>query len=192
MIKGRRVLVIGLDPAVNRRVVRPLQDLGIAAEGYTQPERAAEQFNARDFELIVFGRGVLGPLSEKLKRRFSKQNPGIAFVDAIHPVAVKQTLAALAHDPSRPRFVRDFRVANQTAEARILARCKLTLTIYRAAPDRGVLAEVLASVEAEPGVFEQRIEADHLADANSLLLTANGEEYHLHPFLGGTNSAQPK
>lgn len=183
MIKGRRVLVIGLDPAVNRSVVRPLQDLGVAAEGYTQPEQAAKQFNAKDFELIVFGRGVLGPLSEKLKRSFSTQNPHIAFVDAIAPMAVKQTLAALAHDPLQPRFVRDFRVVNQTAEARILAPCKVTLTIYRAAPDRGVLAEVLASVEAEPGVFEQLIEAAQLSDANSLLLTANDEEFHLYPFL---------
>jgi NAD(P)H-dependent FMN reductase len=187
-LEGRRVLVIGLSPKVNQSVVEPLQALGIAAEGFTQPEQASERFNANDFELIVFGRGALGPVSDQLKSEFTRQNPDVRFVDAIAPVAVKQTLAALAQDPQAPQLVTDFRLMDGDAGARIfatvLAPCHVMLTVYREIGDGVLEAEVLADVDAEPGPFEQQSDVNHLADANSLLLTANEEEYHLHPLLG--------
>jgi hypothetical protein len=187
--EGRRVLVIGLLPHVNQSVVQPLLDLGVAAQGFTQPEQASERYNAKDFELIVLGRGVLGPLGDRLKRAFAEQNPDVGFVDAIHPVAVKQTLAALAHDPRQPRFAKDFRVVKEGADDRILATvlapCRLTLTIFSVAEGTNLLAEVLADLDADTGAFERRTPGHRLAGANSLLLTANEEEYHLHPFLRG-------
>ncbi len=185
-IEGRRVLVIGLSPKVNQSVVEPLRALGIAAEGSTHPDQASEQFSANDFELIVFGRGSLGPLSDRLKSDFTRQNPAIRFVDAIAPVAVKQTVAALTQDPQATGLVTDFRLINEDANARILATvlapCHVTLILYRAIGE-GLEAEVLADDDAEPGPFEQRSDAQSLAGADSLLLTANEDEYHLHPFL---------
>lgn len=182
------MLVIGLSPKVNQSVVKPLKALGIAAEGFTQPEQASRRFNANDFELIVFGRGALGPMSEQLKRDFTRQNPDIRFVEAIAPVAIKQTLAALAQDPQAPGLVTEFRVLDEDADARILATvlapCHVTLTLYRETGDGGLESEVLADLNAEPGPFEQVSDVHRLADANSLLLTANEQEYHLHPFLG--------
>jgi N-hydroxyarylamine O-acetyltransferase len=80
-----RTLVIGLSPEVNRSVVEPLLDAGVDAQGSTQPEKASRRFDARQFDLIAFGRGVLGPLSDRLKREFAAQNPGIRFVDVIAP-----------------------------------------------------------------------------------------------------------
>jgi hypothetical protein len=184
--RARRVLVIGLSPEVNRSVGEPLRDLGIAAQGFTHPEQASASFNAKDFELIVFGRGALGLLTDRLKHEFTEQNPAIRFVDAISPVAVKQTLAALAHDPRTPRFVSDVRVTRDGASSKILAAilapCRLTLTIYRVAGGKAS-AEMVATVDVEPGAFEQRIDTSRLTDANSLLLTANDDEYYLHPFL---------
>lgn len=190
MIEGRRVLVIGLNAMVNRSVVQPLRDLGVDAEGYTQPERAGRTFNARDFELIVFARAALGPVSEKLKRGFTTQNPHIAFVDAIGPVAVNQTLAALAHDPRTQRFISGLRVVNESANAGIQAivraACRVSLTIYRKA-GAGLSFETLDSFEVQAGPLERGIEAQRLEDAYSLLLTANEQchnaEYHHHPFL---------
>lgn len=182
--KGRRVLIIGRSPEVNQGVVRPLLDLGIAAIGFTQPEEASRRFNARDFELIVFGRGALRPVSDRLKVEFAEQNPNARFVDAIQPVAVKQTLAALLHDPRTPRFVSTFRVVregtNDRITATILASCHVTLTVYRVG-ESGLVSDVLADFDIQPGLFERRSDTFHLA--NSLLLTANEEEYHLHPFL---------
>jgi hypothetical protein len=101
-----RTLVIGRSPEVNRSVVEPLLDAGIDAQGSTQPEQASRRFDARQFDLIAFGRGVPGPLSDRLKREFTAQNPGIRFADVFAPVAVKQILAALAHDPLPLKFSR--------------------------------------------------------------------------------------
>ena len=186
VVRGRKVLVIGLSPEVNRSVVAPLQDLGIAAQGSTQPNEASQLFTARDFELIVFGRGILGPTSERLKSAFEDQSPSVRFVNAIHPLAVEQVLAALAHDPRSPRFFRNFQVARDDSEARvggeILAPCRLKLTLYHLA-DGDVVPEVLANTDVPTGPFEYRIELNRLRDANSLVASVDGEEYHLYPFL---------
>jgi len=132
-------------------------------------------------------------MSDQLKHDFTQQNPDIRFVDAIAPVAVKQTLAALGHNPQAPGFVNDFRVINQDADVRVLATvlapCHLTLTVYRETGDGGLEAEVLADVDADPGPFEQ-LSAYRLEGANSLLLTANEQEYHLHPFLDAQSSGR--
>ena len=194
-LQGRQVLVIGLSPAANQSVVQPLRDLGINARGFTRPEQAGARFDAAAFELIAFGRGALGPVSDRLKRDFSEQNPHIRFVDVIQPVAFGQILAALAHDPHTPRFVSDFEVfregGHDFAGARILAPCRIVLTIYRLARVRNLVGEVLPGIDVSPGPFRQRIDS-RLSDANSLLLVADEEEYHLHPFLAKTVEAQQR
>jgi hypothetical protein len=91
-----RTLVIGRSPEVNRSVVGPLLDAGIDAQGSTQPEKASRRFNARQFDLIAIGRGVPGPLRDRLKREFTAQNPSIWLADVFAPIAVEQILAALA------------------------------------------------------------------------------------------------
>jgi N-hydroxyarylamine O-acetyltransferase len=62
-------------------VVEPLVARGVDAQGFTRPDEANDRFDVRDFDLVVFGRGVLGPLSERLKRAFAADNPDIRFVD---------------------------------------------------------------------------------------------------------------
>lgn len=179
-----RVLVIGRSPTVNRSVVEPLVDRGVDARGFTRPDEAADHFDARDFDLIVFGRGVLGPRSERLKRAFARNNPDIRFIDVIAPVAVEQTLAALAHDPQSPRFVRDVQVSREADTVRvtatILGACRMGLTAFRAVDGRWV-PEELGDTEAEPGPFSWGAVGD-FRNANSLLVVAGGTEYHLRPF----------
>jgi hypothetical protein len=179
--------VIGLSPEVNRSVVEPLLEAGIDAHGSTQPEEASRRFDARQFDLIAFGRGVLGPLSDRLKREFAAQNPGIRFVDVIAPVAVKQILAALAHDPRSPTFIRDITTVRSEAadrvSAAILASCHVTLTVYRVV-DARLVSEPLAEEDVTPGHYEWTGAAGAFGDANSLLVIADEGEYHLHAFLG--------
>jgi hypothetical protein len=181
-----RTLVIGLSPEVNRSVVEPLLDAGIDAQGSTQPGEASRRFDARQLDLIAFGRGVLGPLSDRLKREFTAQNPGIRFVDVIAPVAVKQILAALAHDPLSPGLVRDFTAMRSDladrASATILASCQVTLTVYRVV-DGKLVSELLDEEDVTPGHYEWTGAPGTFDNANSLMLIADEGEYHLHAFL---------
>jgi hypothetical protein len=184
-----RVLVLGLDPAVNKSVVEPLVARGVNAQGFTRPEEASDRFDARDFDLVVFGRGVLGPLGERLRHAFAADNPDIRFADVIAPLAVEQALAALAHDPRVPQFMSDVVAVTENdairVTASIVATCTLVLTIFRSEAGK-LTTEELAEVNAEPGPFGWSGPVDDVQNANSLLLTAGGSQYHLHPFLRQT------
>jgi hypothetical protein len=180
-----RVLVIGLSPQVNRSVVEPLIERGVNARGLTRPLEAVELLDARDFDLIVFGRGVLGPLGNRLKRSFLTQNPDIRFVEVIAPVAVRQTLAALAHDPRVPRYVTEVAAVYEgwgiQVRATILASCHLTLTLF-CVVEEGLLSEQLMEDDVEPGPLNWTTPVT-ASSANSLLLTADESEYQLYPFV---------
>ena len=181
-----RTLVLGRSPEVNRSVVEPLLGAGIDVQGSAEPEEASRRFDARQFDLIAFGRGILGSLSDRLKSEFTAQNPGIRFVDVIAPVAVKQILAALAHDPESPRFIRDIstmrsEVADRVS-ATILASCHVTLTVYRVVGAK-LVSEILAEEDVPPGHYEWTGAAGTFDDANSLAVIADECEYHIHPFL---------
>jgi hypothetical protein len=181
-----RTLVIGRSPEVNRSVVEPLLDAGIDAQGSTHPENASRRFDARHFDLIAFGRGVPGPLGDRLKREFAAQNPDIRFADVFAPVAVKQILAALVRDPLSPEFIRDIiTVQSDVADrvsAAILASCHVTLTVYRV--DGELAPELLAAEDVTPGHYEWTGAAGTFDDANSLVVTADESEYHVHAFSG--------
>jgi N-hydroxyarylamine O-acetyltransferase len=92
---GARVLVLGRSPEVLETVMQDLAELGVAVRGSIEAERAAEQFDARDFDLIAFGGGLIGPLSERLKQKFLRQNPQIRLLDTFAPRAVREIVAAL-------------------------------------------------------------------------------------------------
>jgi len=180
-----RTLVIGRSPDVNQSVVEPLLAAGVDAQGSTQPEEASRRYDARQFDLIAFGRGIPGPLRDRLKREFTARNPRIRLVDVIAPVAVRQIMAALARDPESPAFVRDIAVSRGEAEdqvsATVVEGCHVTLTLYRVTDGR-LVPELLAEGDVTPGRRVWRSAAGTVDDAHSLVLIANDDEYHLHPF----------
>jgi hypothetical protein len=182
---SKRVLVLGRSPQVNQGVVEPLRALGVRIQGSTDPDDAAKLFEARDFELIVFGRGIVGPLSERLTREFTAQNPDVRFIDAVAPVAVKQILSALQHDPRVPRYAADFRVVDDgfdcLVEANILRHCTAKLMVYYHPGTEALPAEPVDESEVNPGPFERRVAARRLKHAHSLLMILNDDEFRLHP-----------
>ena len=104
---------------------KPLVDLGITAKGIHSAGRsqpAVQRQGLRELDCFWSCKGSCGPISEKLKRSFSKQNPDVRFMDTIHHVAVKQTVAALTHDPRMPRFISNFRVTEDDISHRIEAK----------------------------------------------------------------------
>jgi hypothetical protein len=182
---SKRVLVLGRSPQVNQGVVEPLGALGVQIQGSTDPDNAAKLFEAKDFELIVFGRGIVGPLSERLAREFTAQNPDVRFIDAVAPVAVKQILSALQHDPRVPRYAADFRVVDDSfgclVKANILQPCTVKLIVYNHPGTDTLPTELVDESEVKPGPFERRVAARYLKHAHSLLMILDDDEYRLHP-----------
>src|SRR5262249_51918401 len=97
-LSAARVLVLGRAPDVLEAGTRELAALGVAVRGSSAPERAADEFNAGDFDLIAFGRGVLGEPGERLRQEFRHQNAQVRFLDTEAPTAVRQVMAALDND----------------------------------------------------------------------------------------------
>lgn len=94
-VAGARVLVLGRSPEVLETVMQELAALGVAVQGSTEAEHAADRFDAGEFDLIAFGRGLVGPVSERLRRDFARRNPRVRFLDAHAPLAVRQIVDAL-------------------------------------------------------------------------------------------------
>lgn len=102
-VAGARVLVLGRSPEVLETVTQELAALGVAVQGSTEAERAAGRFDAGEFDLIAFGGGLVGPVSERLKRDFARQNPRVRFLDTYAPLAVRQIVDALeGREPEPP------------------------------------------------------------------------------------------
>lgn len=92
---GARVLLLGRSPEVLETVMQELAECGIAVQGTTEAKRAAEQFDAREFDLIAFGGSLIGPVSQRLRQEFASQNPRIRFLDTYAPRAAWQIAATL-------------------------------------------------------------------------------------------------
>ncbi len=181
------MLVIGLSQVKNEEVVASLRDLGIDAIGCTEPDTAAEHYNARHFRVIAFGRAALGPRADRLKHAFSHQDPSVRFVDAFGPIAVAQVGAALQRHPGPPVFVDGLTFAADDhggqITATVLAACHITVTLYRQ-PIQGTLDEsCLHDADVAEGLMTCRVVKAELSDAYSLVVVANGKEYHHLPFL---------
>lgn len=181
------VLVIGLSPSKNEEVVDGLRALGIDAVGSTEPDTAAQVHDARDFAVIAFGRAALGPRVERLKRSFADRNLDVRFVDAFGPIAVAQVQAALDEKHGAPDVIENPMLtsrdqAGQVA-ATVQATCHLTITLYRKSVDQSVSETRLLEANVAPGQLTLSLTEAELADAYSLVLIANHEEYHHLPLL---------
>lgn len=184
--RGPRALVIGLSTATNDEVVSSLRVQGYDATGSTDPDTAAEQYNARDFQVIAFGRGMLGPRADRLKHAFSLQDPRVTLIDAFGPIAVAQVAAALRR-PGPAILVEDptFRNVDHGGQItfRVLAACHITVTLYRQPSQTGLEEHRLFDADATEGEINCAIAMEDLPDAYSLVVVADDEEFHHLPFL---------
>jgi hypothetical protein len=183
---GREVLVIGVSPEVNRGVTESLRNIGIAAQGTADPDRATEMFDAKNFELIAFGRAMAGPVAEGIKAKFRAQHPDVLLLDVIGPFAQRQIAAALKHDPRSARFARHLRVTNKMSGAavlvHILASCLVTLTLFQKHAN-GLTSKILTEFDAKVGPLEWPLNSADMVGAFSIVLDANGEEFLHYAFL---------
>ena len=181
---ANRVLVLGRLPEVLPTVTQQLVAHGVAAQGSIDAEHAADQFDARDFDLISFGAGVIGPLNERLRLEFGRQNSQVRFLDIFAPVAVNQIISALA-GPDRPRkFVADFGVTEDGSDyivnATILQPCTVRIEVHQTLQAPLPRVKVIDESAASPGPFERRIDARYRIHGQMLLMMLNDDECCLH------------
>ncbi|MDJ0363129.1 hypothetical protein [Rhodococcus sp. H29-C3] len=185
--RDQRVLVIGLSPVKNEDVVASLRELGIDAVGCTEPDTAAERYDARQFKVIAFGRGALGPGAERLKHAFSDQDPRVGFVDAFGPIAVAQVAAAIQRSPGSPALVEDltFTLHDRGGQvtATVLTTCHICVSLYHQPTQESLEKTVLLDADVAEGRMTCPLSDTNLSGAYSLVAVVNGEEFHHLPFL---------
>jgi hypothetical protein len=179
-----RVLVLGRLPGILQDVTQQLVARGVSARGSTDAEHAADQFDAMDFDLISFGGGVVGPLNERLRLEFTRQNSQVQFLDMFAPVAVKQIIAALG-GPDKPlQYVADFRVAEDGSDyvvtATILQPCEVRIEVHETLEAPLPRVKVVEQSAAAPGPFERRIDAHYRIHGHMLLMMLNDDECCLY------------
>ena len=181
---SNRVLVLGRLPEVLQGVMQQLAERGMSTRGSTDAEHAADQFDAKDFDLISFGGGVVGALNEHLRLEFSRQNSQVQFLDVFAPVAVKQIISALAGSGQPLRYVADFHVAEDgldyVVKAMILQPCTVRIEVHQRLQAPLPRVKVVDESAAVPGPFERRIDARHRIHGHMLLMMLNDDEYCLH------------
>jgi hypothetical protein len=179
-----RVLVLARLPGILQDVTQQLVARGVSARGSTDAEHAADQFDAMDFDLISFGGGVVGPLNERLRLEFTRQNSQVQFLDMFAPVAVKQIIAALG-GPDKPlQYVADFRVAEDGSDyvvtATILQPCEVRIEVHETLEAPLPRVKVVEQSAAAPGPFERRIDAHYRIHGHMLLMMLNDDECCLY------------
>jgi hypothetical protein len=181
---ANRVLVLGRLPEVLQAVTQQLVAHGVSAQGSIDAEHAADLFDAKDFDLISFGGGVIGPLNERLRLEFGRQNSQVQFLDIFPPVAVNQIISAL-DGPDRPRkFVADFNVTEDgldyIVKATILQSCAVRIEVHQTLQAPLPRVKVIDEFAASPGPFERRIDARYRIHGHMLLMMLNDDECCLH------------
>ncbi|WP_158890511.1 hypothetical protein [Amycolatopsis anabasis] len=175
-----RVLILGRKQEVLDGILRQLRELGMDVRGSTSPEHADTEFDAHEFDLIVFGSGAVGPLSERLRREFSRRNPAVRFLDAFAPVAIRQITAAAS---GRRELLEEFTTAADESGVRIggtlRAASTVGVAVYRVAED-GLVRQELNRSPARAGRYEFRVAADALAGGHMLVVNVGEDEFHLH------------
>lgn len=188
-MKAKRVLIFGASLEVLQKVMEQVKALGVQVEGSTDVKRAAAQFDANDFDLIVFGSGIVGPISKGLRAEFARQKSDAAFLDTFAPVALKQIEAALKGEHKEQRYVKNFRVADDGGgdyllQADILEPCRVRIEVYKMGDAPRPRIILIAESVVEPGSFECRIDRKQRDYGHIIYTTFNDDEFCLYNMHG--------
>jgi hypothetical protein len=177
------VLVVGKSSAVQEKLSAPLAALGTLARFSIDFEHAAELFDARDFDLIVFGYGIVGPASARLRREFGRRNPSVSFLEAFAPVAIRQIAAELERGGKSQDLVSDFRViakgSDLLLQATLLRPCTVRIEVHREPGAPPPAVDLVAERAAPAGGLEQRIDAAQGTLGHMLVMTVDDKEFFL-------------
>lgn len=133
----KRILLIGRNPAILTSLASALTEEGFVVKTTSRVEQASQDFNAADFTVIAFGRGVDAVTNTALRTSFFDQNPTVRFVDGLAPVIpllVKQIKLALSDKQATEQILTDFSYED-TNPPRIhitaAAPCRVSVDLYQ-------------------------------------------------------------
>lgn len=188
-MKEKRVLILGASLEVLQKVMEQVKTLGVRVEGSTDVKRATAQFDAKDFDLIVFGSGIVGPISKGLRAEFARRKSDAAFLDTFAPVALRQIEAALKDEQKEQKYVKNFRVANDgigdyLLQADILEPCSIRIKVYKMGDAPAPRIILIAESAVDVGSFECRIDRKYRAYGHMIYTTFNDDEFCLYNMHG--------
>lgn len=133
----KRILLIGRNPAILASLASALTEEGFVVKTTNRVEQASQDFNAADFTVIAFGRGVDGATNAALRASFLEQNPAIRFVDGLAPVIpllVKQIKLALSDKQGTEQMLTDFSYEDTyppCIHITAASPCQLSIDLYQ-------------------------------------------------------------
>ena len=134
---NKKVLLIGHNPTVLRDLASALSNEGFGVRTTNLVEEASRDFDAADFDLIAFGRGIDETTNTLLKAAFSALSPTVHFVDGLGPVIpllVRQIKLALSSDETSEKVISAFscQQADRLAiHITIRVACQLKIDLYQ-------------------------------------------------------------
>jgi hypothetical protein len=181
---SRRVLLIGRNPTVLAELGQALRSEGFAVQTTDLVEKASQDFNAANFDLIAFGRGVDEETKAFLKASFRTQHASIYFVDGLAPIIpllVKQIKETLQAKPADEKLLTYFGCdLSETLTISIALReaCQVAVDFYQLDAVHNTRQDTLISTYLQAGNYQFKIEPIFLDNtaARFLVAQANKDE----------------
>jgi hypothetical protein len=186
---SKTVLLIGRNPTVLTNLASALTEEGFSVKTTNRVEPASEDFNAAEFDLIAFGRGVDETTNTFLKANFTAQNPKIIFVDGLAPVIpllVRQIKLALSGSLLQERILARFS-CQQTdpllLQVTTASACRLIIDLYQLDAVHNTQQKTLVSAFVSAGnhTFSIGLEPEHDSTINFLVAEANNSDLRVLP-----------
>ncbi|MXV51359.1 hypothetical protein GS399_10295 [Pedobacter sp. HMF7647] len=108
---GKRILAIGTKASVLVQFVGKLQKEGFVTSHSANLKTVLTDFNGKDFDLIVIGRGIKKQQKDLLSDAFKKQNAGVKIVNGLAPITnmlLEQVKQTFIDDAYRKELVLNF------------------------------------------------------------------------------------
>ena len=134
---NKKVLLIGRNPTVLTDLASALTKEDFAVQTTNLVEEASRHFDAADFDLIAFGRGVDETTNALLRADFLTQRPTVLFVNGLAPVIpllVRQIKLTLSGYQMAERVITAFSCEQMdclSIHVTIRIACQLKIDLYQ-------------------------------------------------------------
>lgn len=174
---NKKILLIGRNPNVLASLADALTHEGLVVKTTNLVERASQDFDAAEFDLIAFGRGVDEQTNSLLKADFIAQKSSILFVDGLAPITtllVRQIQLALADRPLAKKVITEFSCQQHerlTIHITVLTDCQLLVDLYQLDAVHHTRQETLVSTFVVAGnhSFSVDLQVDGTSTINFLV-----------------------